>query len=123
MEEVLEFLKEQQTFYVATVEDGKPHLRPFGAAMEFEGNLYIVTSNTKNVYNQIMKNPSIAICACGENRKWVRIEGTAVRDDRIEAKQKMLDDNPVLTLRKRYTSAKDTTMAIFRIDDIRIEFK
>ena len=120
--EALRFLKEQKTFYLATVEDGKPVLRPFGAVMGFENKLYIVTSNTKSVYAQIMKNPSIAICACDENRKWVRITGIAKRDDRIIAKQKMLDDNPVLIQRKRYTSAEDPTMAIFYIDDIKVEF-
>jgi len=122
MKEALQFLKERRTFYVATVEDGKPHLRPFGAIMEYEGKLYIVTSNTKNVYKQIVKNPSIALCACGENREWIRIEGTAKLDNRVTAKQKMLDDNPVLTQRKRYTSAEDPAMAIFCIDDAKIEF-
>ena len=122
MKETLQFLKERGTFYLATVEDNKPHLRPFGAITEFENKLYIVTSSTKNVYKQIIKNPNIAICVCDENRKWLRIKGIAKADDRIAVKQKMLDDNPVLIMRKRYTSAQDPTMKIFYIDNAEIEF-
>lgn len=121
MSEILDFLK-NRTFYVATVEDGKPKVRPFGAIMEFEDKLYFVTTTTKEVYQQIIRNPSISICACDTNRKWIRIEGIAKKDDRIVAKQKMLDDNPVLIDRKRYTSAEDPTMAIFKIEGMTANF-
>ena len=117
----LDFLR-NRTFYLATVDDGKPKIRPFGAVMEFENKLYFVTSNKKEVFKQIMKNPNVCVCACGENREWVRIEGVAKRDNRIIAKQKMLDDNPVLLQRKRYTSANDETMEIFYLDEMRVEF-
>ena len=43
MKEVYEFLKNCGTFYLATEENGQPHVRPFGAVCEFEGKLYIVT--------------------------------------------------------------------------------
>ena len=122
VKEVLEFLKETKRFYIATIEDGAPKIRPFGAAMEYEGKLYCVTSNTKKVYEQIIKNPNISIVACDDNRKWVRVEGTAKFDNRTEAKQKMLDDNPILLQRKRYTDATDPTMAIFHLDNMSIEF-
>jgi len=117
----IEFLR-NRTFFVSTVENGIPHTRPFGAVMEFENKIYIVTSTTKNVYKQIVKNPNVCLCACDEARNWVRINGLAVLDDRVEAKQKMLDENPVLTKNKRYTGATDPSMAIFYIDKTRVEF-
>ena len=123
MQEVISFLREQKKFYVATIQDGRPTIRPFGAVMGLEGKLYIVTSKSKDVYNQIMQNPNIAICTCDNNRKWVRIQGIARLDERTSAKQKMLDDNPILLERRRYTSATDPAMAIFWIDNAKIEWK
>jgi len=121
MSEVLDFLK-NKTFYLATVENDKPKIRPFGAVAEFENKIYFVTSNTKQVFKQIIKNPNISVCACDDNRKWVRIEGIAKQDNRIEAKQKMLDSNPILVEKKLYTGAKDPAMAIFYIENMAVKF-
>ena len=120
--EAVDFLKKQEKFYLATVEKDKPKIRPFGAVTEFEGRLYITTSNSKDVFKQIQENPNVSICACDEKRKWLRIEGKAKFDERIEAKQNMLDSNPVLIRNKRYTSASDETMALFYIDGAEISF-
>ena len=122
MENVINFLKDTRIFYVATVENGKPKIRPFGAVMLFENKLYISTSNTKEVYKQIIKSPNISICACNDNRKWIRIEGIAKLDNRISAKQKMLDENPALLQNKRFSSAHDQTMAILYLDSPSINF-
>lgn len=53
MNEVVEYLKSCGTFFLATNEDGQPHVRPFGAVCVFEGRLYIVTNNQKKVYRQM----------------------------------------------------------------------
>ena len=45
MERVVEFLKEAQTYYLATVEGNQPRVRPFGTAHIFEGNLYCQTAH------------------------------------------------------------------------------
>ena len=49
MNDVVKYLQECGTFYLATVEGDQPHVRPFGAVCEFEGKLYIVTNNKKDV--------------------------------------------------------------------------
>ena len=41
MEEIVKFLKEAETYYLATVEGDQPRVRPFGTAHIFEGKLYI----------------------------------------------------------------------------------
>lgn len=38
MERVVKFLKEAETYYLATVEGDQPRVRPFGTAHIFEGN-------------------------------------------------------------------------------------
>ena len=95
MEEVLKFLKESGTFYLATAEGDQPRVRPFGAVCSFEGKIYIVTNNQKKVYDQMMKNPKVEISGM-VGGKWIRIEALAVRDDRREARAAMLEDNPGL---------------------------
>lgn len=96
MKEVLAYLKENPTYYLATVNDGKPEVRPFGTAAEFEGKLYIQTGNIKPVFKQMEANPAIAICVQGSDGRWLRISATAVLDDRIEARQALLDQYPSL---------------------------
>lgn len=115
-------MKECKTFFLATVENDKPKLRPFGASMVFEDRLYFVTSNAKNVFRQLQKNPNVTVVACNENRKWVRIEGSVRFDSRVHVKQKMLDDNPILIQNKRYAGADDPAMEVFFICDAVIEF-
>lgn len=95
MEEVLRFLKECGVYYLATVEDGKPRVRPFGTAEIFENHLYIQTGNKKDVFKQIEKNPNVEICAFKDG-KWLRLRGILKQDDRYEARKDMLDKNPYL---------------------------
>ena len=95
MEEVLKFLKKCGVYYLATVEDGKPRVRPFGTAEIFENHLYIQTGNTKDVFKQIQKNPNVEICAFKDG-KWLRLRGILKQDDRYEARKDMLDKNPYL---------------------------
>lgn len=95
MEEVWKFLKECGTYYLATMDGEQPRVRPFGTAEIFEGKLYIQTGNKKEVYQQIMKNPYVEICACNGG-KWLRLSGKLIRDDRLEARKDMLDKNPML---------------------------
>lgn len=41
MDGVVNFLKDAQVYYLATVEGDQPRVRPFGTAHVFEGKLYI----------------------------------------------------------------------------------
>lgn len=95
MEKALNFLKECGTFYLATVEENQPRVRPFGAICAFEDKLYIITNNQKKVFDQMQKNPKIEISGMNKG-KWIRLAAEAVRDTRREAKKAMLDANPSL---------------------------
>ncbi len=92
MEKVLNYLKNCGTFYLATTEGNQPHVRPFGAVCQFEGKLYFVTNNKKNVYNQMLENPKVEICGMYKGT-WIRVEGEVKEDTRREARAAMMDDN------------------------------
>ncbi len=95
MEKVCQFLKEAGVYYLATVEQDQPRVRPFGTAHIFEGKLYIQTGKVKDVSKQIVANPKVEVCAF-KNGEWIRVAGELVEDDRIEARQSMLDAYPSL---------------------------
>jgi uncharacterized pyridoxamine 5'-phosphate oxidase family protein len=95
MQEVYEFLKKCNTYYIATEEGDQPRVRPFGTINILEDKLYIQTGRVKNVAKQIALNPKAEICAFN-GKDWVRVAATLVEDDRLEAQQSMLDAYPDL---------------------------
>ena len=110
MEEVYKFLKEAETYYLATVDGDQPRVRPFGTSDIFEGKLYIQTGKSKDVSKQIQANPKVEICAF-KNGEWLRVAGTLVRDDRVEAKAHMLDAHP--QLKAMYSAEDDNTEVLY----------
>jgi uncharacterized pyridoxamine 5'-phosphate oxidase family protein len=96
MKKALEFLQESGTFYLATTEGDQPRVRPFGAVFEYEGKLYIVTSNTKNCFKQMLQNPKVEISSMNKKGQWIRITGEVANDDRREVKEVALEAAPVL---------------------------
>lgn len=110
MQEVCEFLKKCGTYYLATVDGDQPRVRPFGTIHFFEDKLYIQTGKSKDVSKQIQKNPKVEICGFAEG-KWVRVAGELVRDDRIEAKESMLDAYP--NLKAMYSAEDDNTEVLY----------
>ena len=114
MDEVFKYLKECGTFYLATCEGDQPRVRPFGAIDLYEGKIYIQTGNIKKVFKQMMEKPKIEICGMQPDRTWIRIEATVVQDDRMEARQHMLDENPGL---KRMYAADDGNCEVLYLKD------
>lgn len=110
MREVYEFLKACGTYYLATVDADQPRVRPFGTADIFENRLYIQTGKSKEVSRQIRANPKVEICAFADGR-WLRVSGTLVRDDRVEAKAHMLDSHP--ELKAMYSAEDDNTEVLY----------
>ena len=113
MERVVKFLKEAETYYLATADGDQPRVRPFGTANVFEGKLYIQTGKVKDVSKQIHKNPKVEICAF-KGGEWVRVAGELVEDERTEAKQAMLDAYPSL---KGMYAADDGNTEVFYFKD------
>ena len=110
MKEVQEFLKKCGVYYLATIDGDKPRVRPFGTAEIFENHLYIQTGKNKDVFKQIEKNPNVEISGFVDG-KWIRVEGSLVLDDRVEAKKDMLDKNP--ELRGMYNENDDNTAVLY----------
>ena len=110
METVLQFLKDAETYYLATVEGNQPRVRPFGTIDIFEDKLYIQTGKVKDVSKEMQANPKVEICAF-DGQKWIRVAGEVVRDDRVEPKKHMLDSYP--NLQALYRADDDNTEVLY----------
>ena len=110
MQEVRDFLKECGVYYLATIDNDEPRVRPFGTAEIFENHLYIQTGKKKDVFKQIEKNNKVELCAYKDG-KWIRVTGKLILDDRKEAKKDMLDKNP--SLRGMYSEEDDNTAVLY----------
>ncbi|MBQ4040115.1 MAG: pyridoxamine 5'-phosphate oxidase family protein [Oscillospiraceae bacterium] len=115
MQEVFDFLKKAGTYYLATVEGDQPRVRPFGTVNIFESKLYIQTGKVKPCSKQMAANPKVEICAFAGG-EWVRIAATAVNDDRVEAKESMLDSYP--NLKASYSATDDNTQVLYLKDAV-----
>ena len=110
MERVCSFIKEAQTYYLATVDGDQPRVRPFGTINIFEGRLYIQTGRVKDVAKQLAANPKAEICAFKDG-VWVRVAGELVDDDRVEPKKAMLEAYP--ELRRMYDPEDGNTEVLY----------
>lgn len=110
MEEVCKFLKDANVYYLATVEENQPRVRPFGTAHIFDGKLYIQTGKAKSVSRQLLSNPKAEICAFKDGA-WLRICGELIEDDRVEARKSMLDAYP--NLRNMYDENDVNTQVFY----------
>ncbi|MBQ6603515.1 MAG: pyridoxamine 5'-phosphate oxidase family protein [Eubacterium sp.] len=110
MQEVYDFLKKAGTYYLATVEGDQPRVRAFGTVNIFDGKLYIQTGKVKKVSKQLHANPKAEIIAF-TGGEWVRIAGKLIPDERVEAKQSMLDAYP--NLQAMYSATDDNTEVLY----------
>ncbi len=118
MQRVEKFLKDAETYYLATADGDQPRVRPFGTAHVFEGKLYIQTGKSKDVSKQIHQNPKVEICAFKDG-EWLRVACKLVEDDRKEARQSMLDAYPML---QNMYSADDGNTEVFYLKDATATF-
>ena len=115
MQEVYDFLRTCGVYYLATVENDQPRVRPFGTAVIFEKKLYIQTGRKKNVARQMLTNPKVEICAYDPGKGvWLRIEAKVVADERLEAKQYVLDQYP--QLKSMYKADDENTLVLYLKD-------
>ncbi len=110
IEKVYNFLDEVKTYYLATVDNGQPRVRPFGTILLWEGKLYIQTGKVKDVFKQIMAEPRVEISATMGD-KWIRVEGELVADNKREIKAAMLEKMP--ELKAMYSADSDNTQVLY----------
>ncbi len=114
MKKLYEFLKSAGKYYLATVDVDQARVRPFGTVNIFEDKLYIQTGKGKAVNDQIKANSKVELCAM-KGDEWIRLSGTLVLDERVEAGEAMLDAYP--NLRSMYTTGENGNSVVYYFKD------
>ena len=116
MNKVVGELKKVKVFYIATIKDNEPRVRPFGSVMEFENNAYLCSGNFKEFYQQVKNNPHVELCGMyDDGTSWLRVRATLIEDNRIEVQKAMLNDP---TGPKGLYEAGDGKFVTFKLLDI-----
>ncbi len=114
MKEVIEMLAPPCFGSLATVEGGKPRVRPFAFMYEENGRFYFCTSSTKEVYRQLVACPFIEFTRTTEDMRWLRIKGEIKFDEDVRQKEKCFEYYPML--KDIYQSADNPVFKLFYLE-------
>jgi uncharacterized pyridoxamine 5'-phosphate oxidase family protein len=116
MSKVLDFLRDAQVFYIATVDGDTPKVRPFGLTFEYDGKLYFGVGDYKPSYRQLQANPKFEISAVRNGTEWIRLSAKAVFDDRPEVSDEAFEVAP--NLKEAYVGEGKPKLALFYADGL-----
>ena len=114
MKEVIEMLAAPCFGSLATVDGGKPRVRPFAFMFVEDGRYYFCTSSTKEVYRQLTECPFIEFTRTGEDMRWLRISGEITFDDGIGPREKCFVHYPML--KDIYQSPDNPIFKVFYLE-------
>ena len=122
MNRLADYLQEAKTFYLATIEDHKPNVRPIGGkpALNEPGfvvaddKIYFYTDNSKPMYRQMKENPDIAMTFLVSSG-FVRVTARAVFEDNMVIKRRMLEENPSLA---QLYKADDSVFQVYTLQAV-----
>lgn len=102
-------------YYMATLRDGFPRMRPMGFVRLYRGQLYFGMSPQKNLYKEICADPHMEFCNTGKRGTWVRVRGIAVRETDPPAISELMDSLNK-NLPKEPTEDQDADFVLFYLD-------
>jgi uncharacterized pyridoxamine 5'-phosphate oxidase family protein len=114
MEEVIKLLKENQYGFLATVDNGKPRVRPFGFMFAEEGRLYFCTNSKKDVYRQLNALPEVEYAVTSNKMVTVRISGQITFCEDLAKKKKAFNASELV--KRAYQTAEKPIFKVFYIE-------
>lgn len=113
-ETCVSFIRECGYFFLATAVDDRPRLRPLGMICTDGKELLIVTDSRKSVNSDLEQNENIELASYNPaTGKWIRVSGTAKKEDRHVSREFVLSAYP--SLRQKYPEGQEMFLAIYRI--------
>lgn len=124
MQEAFNFIKRNPTttvFHIATVENGKPRVRPFAACAMVGETLYFFTLKGKDVYKQMVETPYVELCSYDpDTTTWLRLAGRLVWEDDPRIGMAMMKSMPEKAMKSLGGSVPTEMMSrfvYFRLED------
>lgn len=96
MSKIVEYLNKNKVGQFATIKDGEVVMRPFHFIMEKDGRFYFGTANDKEVYKELMANPTAGF-AVMDNMQWLRLRGKVEFVNDATVKEEMFAIEPLLS--------------------------
>lgn len=121
-QELVTMLKECGHYYLATVNDNLPCVRPVNFIDVYNGEIYAMTRKSKqNLYEHAMKNPNVQIVFYPkDSRNWARISCKLVEAETPEVRKQFLAMYPSVT--KAHPDAlTDTDLTFMKLTGITVE--
>jgi pyridoxamine 5'-phosphate oxidase len=90
--EILEFVKKNPVFNLATIDGIQPRVRIIILYRADENGIIFVTGKQKDLYKQLQANPAVEMCFYNhEQGRQVRIEGKVKMLDDLELKKQVVE--------------------------------
>ena len=116
IQDCIKFTNENPICYIATVESDQPRVRALGFWFADETGFYFQTSNLKDFYTQLKKNPKTEVCFYKHENmigRMLRITGKVEFIDDPKLKEKVINDRPFL--KDFGLTVQSTGLILFRI--------
>lgn len=114
MKEVIDFYTKNPVGCLATIDNGKPRVRPFQFQFADNGRLYFCTANTKDVYRELAANPSAEFVSTSPEYVFMRVGGDVQFSRDVNLKKRILDANDLV--RSIYQTLENPVFEVFFIE-------
>jgi len=115
-EELFKLLNSNPVFYLATVEDGKPHVRGMLLFKADERGIIFHTGTFKDVHRHLQANPSVEMCFNSQKTgEQIRISGDLIQDDSPELIDEIYN-HPTRGFLRSFGESIKGKMAAFRLE-------
>lgn len=114
MKEVIDFYTKNPVGCLATIDNGKPRVRPFQFQFADNGRLYFCTANTKDVYRELAANPSAEFVSTSPEYVFMRVGGDVQFSRDVNLKKRILDANDLV--RSIYQTPENPVFEVFFIE-------
>jgi uncharacterized pyridoxamine 5'-phosphate oxidase family protein len=95
--EILEFIRKNPLFALATSDENEPHVRMILMYRADEAGIIFVTGENKDLHKQLTSEPKVEMCFYSpQENKQIRISGTVEELEDQKLKEKVVRDWPFL---------------------------
>ena len=117
-EQIFEVLNNNLSFSLATVENNEPRVRTMMLYKADESGIIFHTGPLKDVYKQILKNPSVQMCFYDSSQNiQIRVRGTLEMINNAEVK-KEIANHPTRTFMQAWKAHCKTEEDFYNMFDV-----
>lgn len=113
---VLEYLTAVPAWYLATSENGQPHVRPFSFAAQQDGKIWFCTATTKDVWAELVANPRFEATSWWPGHGWLILRGEAGMEDLVCDDIRQAGFEHMAGLGEHYDGAHDPVLVFFSVE-------